>query len=40
VFPARLGIASGVAGVVIYPFIGLFVLASASLADDWMPVTR
>ena len=39
VFPARLGIASGVAGVVVYPFIGLFVLASASLAADWMPVT-
>jgi hypothetical protein len=40
VLPTRLRIASGVAGVVIYPLIGLFVLASAGLINtDWMPGT-
>jgi hypothetical protein len=40
VLPTRLRIASGVAGVVIYPLIGLFVVASASLITaDWMPGT-
>jgi len=40
VLPTRLRIGSGVAGVVIYPLIGFFVLASASLITaDWMPGT-
>jgi hypothetical protein len=40
VLPTRLRIASGVAGAVIYPLIGFFVLASASLITaDWMPGT-
>ena len=40
VLPGRLRIASGVAGVVVYPVIGLFVLASAGLIKaDWMPGT-
>lgn len=40
VLPTRLRAASGVAGVVIYPLIGLFVLASASLITaEWMPGT-
>lgn len=38
--PTRLRIASGVAGVLVYPLISLFVLASAGLIDaDWMPGT-
>jgi hypothetical protein len=40
VLPAGLRIASGMAGVVIYPLISLFVLASAGLIKaDWMPGT-
>lgn len=40
VLPARLRIASGVVGIVVYPFIGLFVLASAGLIEaDWLPGT-
>jgi hypothetical protein len=40
VLPIRLRIASGVAGVVVYPLIGVFVLTSAGLIDaDWMPGT-
>lgn len=40
VLRTRLRIASGVTGVVIYPLIGFFVLASASLIKaDWMPGT-
>jgi hypothetical protein len=40
VLPVGLRIASGVAGVVIYPLISLFVLASAGLINaDWMPAT-
>lgn len=38
--PTNLRIASGVAGIVIYPLIGLFVLASAGLIQArWMPGT-
>jgi hypothetical protein len=38
VLPRRLRIASGVAGVVVYPVIILIVLASADLVDiGWMP---
>ena len=38
VLPGRLRVASGVAGFVVYPVIGLFVLASAGLIDaDWLP---
>jgi hypothetical protein len=40
VLPPRLRVASLVAGVVIYPLIGFFVLASAGLIQaDWMPGT-
>lgn len=40
VLPNSLRMASGVAGVVIYPLIGLFVLASAGLIQaGWMPGT-
>ena len=40
VLPGRLRVASGVAGVVVYPVIGLFVLASAGLIGaDWLPGT-
>ncbi len=40
VLPGRLRVASGVAGVVVYPVIGLFVLASAGLIDaGWLPGT-
>jgi hypothetical protein len=40
VLPRNLRVASGVAGVVIYPLIGLFVLASAGLIQaGWMPGT-
>jgi hypothetical protein len=40
VLPPNLRIASGVAGAVIYPLIGLFVLASADLIQaGWMPGT-
>ena len=40
VLPGRLRVASGVAGVVVYPVIGLFVLASAGLLDaDGLPGT-
>ena len=40
VLPNRLRIASGVAGMVLYPLIILFVLASAGLIEaDWLPGT-
>ena len=40
VLPVRLRIASAVVGVVVYPLIGAFVLASAGLIEaDWMPGT-
>jgi hypothetical protein len=38
VLPTRLRIASGLAAIVVYPFIALYVLASANLIDwDWLP---
>lgn len=38
VLPMRLRIASGLAAIVVYPFIALYVLASANLIDwDWLP---
>jgi hypothetical protein len=38
--PDRLRVASGVAGVVVYPLIGLYVLASAGSTEaGWMPGT-
>jgi hypothetical protein len=40
VLPPKLRIASGVAGLVVYPLIGGFVLASAGLIEaEWMPGT-
>jgi hypothetical protein len=40
VLPNRLRISSGVAGVILYPLIILFVLASADLITaDWLPGT-
>jgi hypothetical protein len=40
VLPARLRIASAVVGLVVYPLIGLFVLASAGLIEaEWLPGT-
>jgi hypothetical protein len=40
VLPTPLRVASGVAGVAIYPLLGLLVLASAGLVNvDWMPGT-
>jgi hypothetical protein len=40
VLPVGLRIASAVVGVVVYPLIGAFVLASAGLIEaDWMPGT-
>jgi len=40
VLPRRLRIASGVVGLVVYPLIGCFVLASAGLITaDWVPGT-
>jgi hypothetical protein len=39
VLPTRLRIASGVAGLVIYPLIGAVVLAAGGVIDDgWLPV--
>ena len=39
VLPGRLRVASGVVGVVLYPFLGLVILAAAGLtADDWLPI--
>lgn len=38
VLPTRLRIASGLAAIAVYPFIALYVLASADLIDwDWLP---
>ena len=38
--PGKLRVASGVTGLVVYPVIGLYVLASAELIEpDWMPGT-
>ena len=38
--PRKLRVASGVAGLLVYPVIGLYVLASAGLVNaDWMPGT-
>jgi hypothetical protein len=38
VLPTRLRIASGLAAIVIYPLIALYVLASADLIDlEWLP---
>lgn len=40
VLPTRLRIASAVAGLIIYPLIGAFILASAGLTTvDWVPGT-
>jgi hypothetical protein len=40
VLPTRLRMASGVAGLVVYPLMGLFVLASAGLlSPGWLPGT-
>lgn len=39
VLPMRLRIASGIAAIVVYPFIALYVLASADLIDlEWLPI--
>jgi len=39
VLPRRLRIASGVAAIVVYPVIALYVLASADLIDlEWLPI--
>ena len=41
VLPVGLRIASGVAGLLLYPLIALFVLASAELiAIDWLPTGK
>jgi hypothetical protein len=38
VLPTRLRIVSGLAAIVVYPFIALYVLASADLLDlEWLP---
>lgn len=38
VLPTPLRIASGLAAIVVYPFIALYVLASADLIDlEWLP---
>jgi len=38
VLPARMRVASGVAGIVIYPLAVVYVLASSELVDaDWLP---
>ena len=38
VLPTRLRIASGLAAIVVYPLIALYVLASADLIDlEWLP---
>jgi len=40
VLPVRLRIASAVVGIVVYPLVSAFVLASAGLIDaDWLPGT-
>ena len=40
VLPEKFRFASGVAGVLVYPLIGLYVLASAGrIRADWMPGT-
>lgn len=39
VLPTGLRIASGIAAIVVYPFISLYVLASADLVDlEWLPI--
>ena len=39
VLPTRLRVASGVAAIVAYPLIALYVLASADLIDlEWLPI--
>ena len=39
VLPGRLRIASAVVGLVVYPLIGLVILAAAGLiGDDWLPI--
>lgn len=39
VLPTGLRIASGIAAIVVYPFICLYVLASADLIDlEWLPI--
>lgn len=39
VLPGRLRIASGLAAIVVYPVIALYVLASADLIDlEWLPI--
>lgn len=41
VLPMGLRIASGAAGIVVYPLIALFILASAELvAIDWLPTGK
>jgi hypothetical protein len=39
VLPGRLRVASAVVGLVVYPLIGLVILAAAGLIDDgWLPI--
>ncbi|HSM46128.1 MAG TPA: hypothetical protein VK969_14025, partial [Acidimicrobiia bacterium] len=39
VLPTQLRIASGFAAIVVYPFIGLYVLASSDLIHlEWLPI--
>lgn len=39
VLPTRLRIASGLAAIVVYPFIAVYVLASADLLNlEWLPI--
>ena len=39
VLPGRLRVASAIVGLVVYPLIGLVILAAAGLIDDgWLPV--
>lgn len=41
VLPTRLRIASGIAGVLVYPFTALFILGSSELIGvDWLPARR
>jgi hypothetical protein len=41
VLPTRLRIASGLAAIVVYPLIALYVFASADLIDlEWLPTFR
>lgn len=37
VLPARLRVASAVAGLVLYPIIGAVVLSAAGIIGDWLP---